>query len=1037
MDPIALAILNESPTHIPRSTVNSSRRNAILEDLLPTESEKKRRRITYDPFILNNLVNSILCADDIVKREKLKSIKLKEILAKLVAKNLCFIPYRTLARHVKLAREKKETTSQIIFPFYRYDCNQSKPGRPMTMNGDEESRLRAELETLRSVKGKINKHDISILAKQTVNMRRQSDISEQEGKFRASRVGGKDWMKVYLKKRGGKNIKVKRVTALRRLLKSNGESALEDLRQKATFFAKIQIREAIFRGRQVQGTNDVGVSRSYHVKKPGKLVWWGEMSDDDGEPWPSLLDVRNDDTIFVTSLDEPLVGPADNSQLACLDETPFHLHFIEMNDIVFCDLDQQAVAQAMKEQTAWTILLLAFGSGSIGLSLLILESTNKSCKAIECALSGKYLYISHAENGQIDEPLFFEYIEELGKSMAASLQRPIYLQLDGHSTRSTWRNARRFSALCEKYHIFCLFDASAFSQIGQVNDNGVNKIVNEVTTSVYSVLRVKQSGSLKRVDHIEAAATVLAIVDELYKKAVRDSFIVCCFLAPFSYQPYHNAYRFSKGEVLRSQNSMPRSDLMYLKALLSPRNIVLPVDSPFIIPSAFIPRTSPLFRIPQHLKDVYATLSRIKRTNLKEASLLWHFEISGKTPPTDTDTDTSPLPLDLPLSEFEICSVHNRVSSFLRGEDSPLDINELKWKVAIWLLRKNLRLYGGFVRDTICLKEECCDIDCGIVNEDDGGLIFSELLHYFVESNFEAMFHKYEDDTITFSRGPDVLCATVIPNSVSSMPFEIQLVRESGFAFRSVDMSCNVLCISKVEGLHNKGVMSQEVALLDVLRRKFCVLMEPCTIFARIQKMKARGWVQYKTPLEFMPCEDEWTYGRRSSLRKGQIPLHNGMIMGGLRWDEWLQTRRVAEKIREREKGEKLILSQNKSLEKLKKSLCVYKGSYEAYRQGKKKFKKEVVLVILKESGVSVVDESGKTFSAVLLQEKMTNLSENEVTLRLENVIDRVSREILTLEIEPSVLNSPLEFNEEDEETDDSEEEVESEDDYEVLLNMN
>lgn len=114
-------------------------------------------------------------------------------------------------------------------------------------------------------------------------------------------------------------------------------------------------------GGQVFGTNKLGI----------------ENNALDKTPWPPLLEAR-ENHLFVISLNERLVGPSNLNHIACLDETPFHLFLTELYTIVFGDIGEEAASFALKEASAWTILLLSFANGDLGPSLLICESPNKN-----------------------------------------------------------------------------------------------------------------------------------------------------------------------------------------------------------------------------------------------------------------------------------------------------------------------------------------------------------------------------------------------------------------------------------------------------------------------------------------------------------------------------------------------------------------------------------------------------------------------------------------------------------------------------------
>ena len=100
--------------------------------------------------------------------------------------------------------------------------------------------------------------DLSRLAREVAGQPRFEGESEEVIKKRKKRVGGWRWRKRYLKIRSGMEVKVKCSMETQRLLKTNPETVLEDLRNKANFFAQIEIREAVTRGEEVWGENEEG-----------------------------------------------------------------------------------------------------------------------------------------------------------------------------------------------------------------------------------------------------------------------------------------------------------------------------------------------------------------------------------------------------------------------------------------------------------------------------------------------------------------------------------------------------------------------------------------------------------------------------------------------------------------------------------------------------------------------------------------------------------------------------------------------------------
>lgn len=73
---------------------------------------------------------------------------------------------------------------------------------------------------------------------------------------------------------------------------------------------------------------------------------------------------------------------------------------------------------------------------------------------------------------------------------------------------------------------------------------------------------------------------------------------------------------------------------------------------------------------------------------------------------------------------------------------------------------------------------------------------------------FEGLFALDERDSkIFFNRGKSVMCGVVVPKEghLWTLPFEVQLVKSSEFEFSDVDLTCNMLAISKDQGIYSRS----------------------------------------------------------------------------------------------------------------------------------------------------------------------------------------------------------------------------------------
>jgi len=205
MDPLALVCLNKTPTQPSpgrqtTNSLNSLKRNQLINSLLPNKNEVKKRKVAYEDFILNNLVNAILVADEIIQQQHLKPLSIRDIASKLDQKGICHIPRRTLSCHVAAVRKEKAVYPDPCSCPYSYDSSKLlKSGRPPTLNDEETERFQVEIEKIRALKNSVTKFNIQRTAREVVKQKRETDTSEWEGLRRATRVGGKKWMRRYMK----------------------------------------------------------------------------------------------------------------------------------------------------------------------------------------------------------------------------------------------------------------------------------------------------------------------------------------------------------------------------------------------------------------------------------------------------------------------------------------------------------------------------------------------------------------------------------------------------------------------------------------------------------------------------------------------------------------------------------------------------------------------------------------------------------------------------------------------------------------------
>jgi hypothetical protein len=396
----------------------------------------KKRKQGYTEETMKIVLQAILQADEMVKIDPtLKEVNLSKISEHLQQIHID-IPYRTLSRRVEQARKELSTTGKV---------KERKLGRPQVLNEAEYELLKTRLQQEKANQsGKLTRQMIGKIAKEVAGLRRPGERSDKEGKKRANRVGGTRWIRTYLRQRRGKKVRNSRASPYRRLLKTNPETALNDLRNKAEWFCLIEIREEVLKGEPVLGKNSLGVEKRFWVGNNGEIVSWGGIYDKD--PWPVLLE-DHDGVLYNKILNRPLHGPSDKSRLGCLDETPFHLFLTGLYTIIFQDIGEEAASHALQEESAWTILLLSLANGSLGPSLLIVESKAQKAKGIDLEKAQgnapPELYVTHTEEGQINVATFMQYMKEIVQDFQPDHRNPLYIQLDGHSSRSTWKNARQ------------------------------------------------------------------------------------------------------------------------------------------------------------------------------------------------------------------------------------------------------------------------------------------------------------------------------------------------------------------------------------------------------------------------------------------------------------------------------------------------------------------------------------------------------------------------------------------------------------------
>ena len=472
---------------------------------------------------------------------------------------------------------------------------------------------------------------------------------------RKKRVGGQKWLQGYMEKRNGKVIKPTRPMARRRALKTNPEVALDALRQIADWFARIEIREYLVQGKgRLYGTNDVGVKKEFRVDHGALLTWGDDEAIDLNEkcdPWPNLLHVQ-EGKVHNSILNQILQGPADPGRLGCMDETPFYPFRTEIWCCVFPEDKENGFSIVSGDEAAWTLILLTFSTGSVGRSLLISRTDSASCRGTDLrSIVSSPLSYAHSSSGQITDELFDSYIDHLIQEYNPTIESPLYLQLDGHGSRSSWKNSERFIQKCNNHNIFCLFDPAAFSQIGQANDLGANKAFKEeyINLNIIAQEIETQRGSLERSNNstrkdvflstghenirqrsLEVVAAALTNMQKGKHGEIRNGYKLACLQTPFSAKGFRDdPSRYNVGDVLRCQDTMARTTAAYLEQIFTSENIAMPRGSPIVfrsLPSGLHSEELPSIDGSEPATIMATTRKVSAARTLLDASVIWKME---------------------------------------------------------------------------------------------------------------------------------------------------------------------------------------------------------------------------------------------------------------------------------------------------------------------------------------------------------------------------------------------------------------------------
>ena len=570
-------------------------------------------------------------------------------------------------------------------------------GRQRIFTQEEELEILEELRIMKSENNNtLSWKDVRVVS---------TNYAQQKGRvFSASN----NWVSAFGKRHNIKKKSQKRSLTEKRAQKSIPEMGLFDARRKAHFFAKADILPALVKIKNGEGESNE-VLRHYRQSPKDIVVWVGQDKE------PPLLYVGEHQELRVTVTGNVLHGPPP-SRVVCLDEKNVNPHNASTSTLCI-GKDDNLMPHTSSTASSWTLLFSTTASGKVVCPLLILRGKSVSLGA---AYLGGDLDVTNSESGFITTPILLRYVDSLCKEFDPTADNPLYLELDGHSTRLNPAFIRKL----QERHVHAILDLSNFSQVGQPNDRGSNRLFETFHQKCYSYVKttpgaippwVKRDSCEELVFIVRQAVAMM----RLHPNEIKRSFRLTALTTPFTVGEY---VRGGSVQVMKVgspfRKHLPQNTLEYRLALFSALNIcriqnddvAQPIAVPFKhAPAGWSTENGPSgtvgFEMQLHFPGYYINepkqwgIEMVGYTTrsgvcLPMRAILASDWGAGLQLPDEEDEEDeeSSLPdhLRLPLHGEE-----EPVTPSASNEDPPLD-REVYWKL-LKLKRVTFNRYGAFL----------------------------------------------------------------------------------------------------------------------------------------------------------------------------------------------------------------------------------------------------------------------------------------------------------------------------------------------------
>jgi hypothetical protein len=407
-----------------------------------------------------------------------------------------------------------------------------------------------------------------------------NDLYEVRACLRYVRVGGKDWIKGFLRRNPSITVSKKgRPIEKERAAKTQPEISVQHYRNLAHAYALCQIQRAITKGRNVSGW-------VLHERE-GIVTRENGKGREAGRDVFEVKKVINDkgievEKIFIQCLNEEL-EPLNPDLVIALDEKPLY-----PDAPVGTRMSAVGVRHAVgcNRSSTWTLTPVITARGKLIHMQLITRGGSIATKLI--AEIARDMFLCRTEKSIQTDDSFVDFAKSWIPKTSVTRETPGIVVVDGHSSHLT----RDFSRLCMTNHIIPICEPSNLSILLQAGDNGVNSCIDKWYAEEYTTTFANLRGAVTMDHRIEAIHRVTMKLRQS-TKLIQHCFRVVSVTGVLTDCVGHwKPSDFALGNQYRD-SLLPKVDGRLLKAIFSLEQLTAPWNSAIVLPEDLAHQIAP------------------------------------------------------------------------------------------------------------------------------------------------------------------------------------------------------------------------------------------------------------------------------------------------------------------------------------------------------------------------------------------------------------------------------------------------------------